>query len=94
MHKDRRKFLRTALKELALLFTDQPGLLGPKARYIFIALSMARDEIKWLLRHVANPPIRKGTRVPVEEFVDRQLPELLFHVEELRGMQAFTFSPL
>ncbi|XP_064634031.1 nck-associated protein 1-like isoform X4 [Lineus longissimus] len=86
MHKDRRKFLRTALKELALLFTDQPGLLGPKARYIFVALTMARDEIKWLLRHAANPPVRKGMRVPVEEFVDRQLPELLFHVEELRAL--------
>jgi len=29
-HRERRKFLRTALKELALILTDQPGLLGPK----------------------------------------------------------------
>ena len=28
LHRERRKFLRTALKELALVFTDQPGLLG------------------------------------------------------------------
>ena len=30
IHRERRKFLRSALKELALIFTDQPGLLGPK----------------------------------------------------------------
>lgn len=27
---DRRMFLRTALRELELILTDQPGLLGPK----------------------------------------------------------------
>lgn len=35
-HRERRKFLRTALKELGLILTDQPGLLGPKALMIFI----------------------------------------------------------
>ncbi len=30
LHREKRKFLRSALKELALVFTDQPGLLGPK----------------------------------------------------------------
>jgi hypothetical protein len=29
-HRERRKFLRTTLKELGLILTDQPGLLGPK----------------------------------------------------------------
>jgi hypothetical protein len=29
---DRRMFLRTALRELELILTDQPGLLGPKVR--------------------------------------------------------------
>lgn len=35
-HRERRKFLRTALKELGLILTDQPGLLGPKALIVFI----------------------------------------------------------
>lgn len=30
MHRERRKFLRSALKELATVLADQPGLLGPK----------------------------------------------------------------
>lgn len=30
MHRERRKFLRSALKELATVLSDQPGLLGPK----------------------------------------------------------------
>lgn len=83
-HREKRKFLRTALKELGLLLSDQPGLLGPKALLIFIGLAYARDEVYWLLRHSDNPPVQKGKSKSAEDLVDRQLPELLFHMEELR----------
>lgn len=87
LHRERRKFLRTALKELALIMTDQPGLLGPKALLVFIGLCFARDEILWLLRHNENPPIVKSSKgKSTEDLVDRQLPELLFHMEELRAL--------
>lgn len=33
MHRERRKFLRSALKELATVLADQPGLLGPKVKH-------------------------------------------------------------
>ena len=42
-HTERRKFLRTALKELVLICSDQPGLLGPKA--LFVLMGFSRDEI-------------------------------------------------
>lgn len=45
MHRERRKYLRTAMKELALILTDQPGLLGPKALFVFMGLSFSRDEV-------------------------------------------------
>lgn len=83
-HRERRKFLRTALKELGLILTDQPGLLGPKALMVFMGLCYARDEVFWLLRHNENPPQQKGKSKSAEDLVDRQLPELLFHIEELR----------
>lgn len=83
IHRERRKFLRTTLKELGLILTDQPGLLGPKALLIFIGLCFARDEVYWLLRHNENPPPQKKGK-STEDLVDRQLPELLFHMEELR----------
>ena len=82
-----------------------------------MALSLARDEFHWLLRHYDNPPPRKATiKWYHEEFVDRctpwvrvpsywgelfygfvtlhlcicvffrQIPELMFHMEELRGI--------
>lgn len=87
LHRERRKFLRTALKELGLILTDQPGLLGPKALLVFMGLSLARDEIHWLLRHSENlPPRQAKGRSQVEDLVDRQLPELLFHIEELRAL--------
>lgn len=83
-HRERRKFLRTALKELGLILTDQPGLLGPKALMVFTGLCYARDEVYWLLRHNENPPQQKGKSKSADDLVDRQLPELLFHMEELR----------
>ncbi|KAJ8688113.1 hypothetical protein QAD02_023908 [Eretmocerus hayati] len=86
-HRERRKFLRTALKELGLILTDQPGLLGPKVLLVLMGLSHARDEVLWLLRHGDNPPIQgKGKGKASEDLVDRQLPELLFHCEELRAL--------
>ncbi|CAB0009496.1 unnamed protein product [Nesidiocoris tenuis] len=69
-HRERRKFLRAALKELAQILTDQPGLLGPKALLIFMGLMFAKDE--------------KGKGKHADDLIDRQLPELLFHMEELR----------
>ncbi|XKL65966.1 hypothetical protein PGB90_009386 [Kerria lacca] len=83
-HRERRKYLKSTLKELGLIFTDQPGLLGPKALWIFIGLCYARDEVQWLLRHSTNPPLQKNKGKSTEDLVDRQLPELLFHMEELR----------
>lgn len=102
-HRERRKYLRTALKELAMILTDQPGLLGPKVLLVFIGLSLARDEVCWLLRHGAlnsgggNSQKGSGVGTGVGKYsgkssnaiddllVDRQLPELLFHMEELRS---------
>lgn len=88
IHEDRRKFLCTALKDLALILTDQPGLLGPKTLLVFMALSFARDEINWLLRHYDNPPSRAGrtNKIQQDNLIDRHLPELLFHIEELRAL--------
>ncbi|XP_035825856.1 membrane-associated protein Hem isoform X2 [Aplysia californica] len=87
MHRERRKFLRSALRDLTLVFTEEPGLLGPKAKYIFQGLSLARDEVLWLLRHVTNPPSKRhNVKMSPEDFYDRQLPELLFYMEELRGL--------
>ena len=86
LHRERRKYLRTALKELCLIFADQPGLLGPKALFVFMALSLSKDEVTWLMRHHVNPPPVKSKNKMAEDLVDRQLPELLFHMEELRSV--------
>ncbi|XP_052216371.1 membrane-associated protein Hem-like isoform X3 [Dreissena polymorpha] len=87
LHKERRKFLRTALKELSLIYTDQPGLLGPKALYVLQALTMAQNEVHWLLRHFQNPPSKRhNIKMNQEDFMDRQIPELLFYIEELKGI--------
>lgn len=91
-HREKRQFLRAQLRELSLLFSDQPGLLGPKALYLFEGLSMARDEVHWLLRHQylhwcdANKPVKLTKNIAKEDWMDKSLPELLFLIEELRTL--------
>ena len=77
---------------MSLLFSDQPGLLGPKALYLFMGLSMARDEIHWLLRHQylhwldPTKPGKLTKGMTKEDWMDKSLPELLFLIEELRSI--------
>ena len=47
IHWERRKFLRSAMRELVLLCADQPGLLGPKALFIFMGMCFCRDEVRF-----------------------------------------------
>uniref|UniRef100_A0A8C3LB21 Nck-associated protein 1 n=1 Tax=Chrysolophus pictus TaxID=9089 RepID=A0A8C3LB21_CHRPC len=53
MHRERRKFLRSALKELATVLSDQPGLLGPKT-LIFFILRVCKLSFVFLHRHIAE----------------------------------------
>lgn len=87
IHRERRKYLLAALKELTLIFSDNPGLLGPKALIIFMALMYARDELHWLVKHACNPPPKKSNvKVNPDDYKDRYIPELMFYMEELREL--------
>ncbi|XP_051932866.1 nck-associated protein 1-like isoform X2 [Hippocampus zosterae] len=82
LHRERRHFLRGALKELVTVLEDEPGLLGPKALFVFMALSFSRDEVQWLIRHSENMPKIKTP----EDYIDNQMAELLFHMEKLKEL--------
>ncbi|CAF0956575.1 unnamed protein product, partial [Didymodactylos carnosus] len=93
--RERRKYIRPQLKELALIFADTPALLGPKILTLFIGLSYARDEIIWLLRHSENFPVKlqkenkktaSGNTSNRDDFNDRTFPEFLLYIEELRSL--------
>lgn len=43
-------------------------------------------QVLWFLRHHENPPLHKVKGKNADDLVDRQLPELLFHMEELRAL--------
>ncbi|KAM4044645.1 nck-associated protein 1-like [Anomaloglossus baeobatrachus] len=79
-HRARRLFLRVTVKELQTILADEPGLLGPKALFAFMALSLCRDEINWIVRHAEN--VTK-TKTP-EDYVDVHIAELMFLIEEVR----------
>ncbi|XP_008406725.1 nck-associated protein 1-like isoform X2 [Poecilia reticulata] len=82
MHRERRHFLRAALKELFKVLEDEPGLLGPKALFVMMALSFSRDEVMWLVRHSENMPKMKT----LDDYNDNQMAELLYFMEKLRGL--------
>ncbi|NWY07564.1 NCKPL protein, partial [Nothoprocta ornata] len=82
LHRARRGYLRGALRELEALLADQPGLLAPKALLVFVALSLARDELLWLARHAEHVP---KTKAP-EDFADSHVAELLLLLERLRAL--------
>ncbi|XP_026096581.1 nck-associated protein 1-like [Carassius auratus] len=82
--REKRNYLRNALKELIKVFEDEPALLGPKALFVFMALSFSRDEVLWLVRHAENIP---KTKTP-EDYADSQMAELLYYMEKLRSLLA------
>lgn len=84
LHRERRNYLRTALQELSHIISDQPGLFGPKALVVVQALSLASDEVRWLVRHNQHTP-PKGKKLP-EDYVDNRLAYMLFLIEELHAM--------
>ncbi|OZC10769.1 Membrane-associated protein gex-3 family protein [Onchocerca flexuosa] len=87
VHRDRRRFLRGTLRELCLLIKDQVGLLGPKILFVWMALSFSRDEVTWLLRHVDIWPVSSSKKTKyADEVADKQLPELLHYILELRSL--------
>jgi NCK-associated protein 1 len=107
--RERRKYIRPQLKELALIFADEPALLGrhmlclsmndndkqshilgPKLLTALTALSLARDEIVWLLRHSENFPAKfqketnkKNPGTTRDDYNDRTYPEFLFYIGKL-----------
>uniref|UniRef100_A0A4W4HQL6 Nck-associated protein 1-like n=1 Tax=Electrophorus electricus TaxID=8005 RepID=A0A4W4HQL6_ELEEL len=81
-HREKRHFLRHALKELIKVLEDEPALLGPKVLFVFMALSFSRDEVLWLVRHAENIP---KTKTP-EDFADVHMAELLFYMERLQAL--------
>ncbi|CEF67826.1 Membrane-associated protein Hem [Strongyloides ratti] len=84
IHLERRRFLREALKDLTLLYDDQPGILGPKILFVLIGLCFARDEINWYVRHFKEWPQNTKKQKSQSFVVDRQISELIYYTLKLR----------
>lgn len=92
LHRERRNYLRAAMQELSHIISDQPGLFGPKALVVIQALSLASDEVHWLVRHHQHTPSR-GRKNP-EDYTDQRLSYMLFLIEELYAMMLKYISVL
>jgi hypothetical protein len=74
------------------------SILGPKLLTAFTALSLARDEIVWLLRHSENFPAKlqketnkKATGTTRDDYSDRTYPEFLFYIGKKKNLLLFLF---
>ena len=45
IHRDRREYLRTSLRDMVLICTDEPGLIAPKILLILMGLCFSKDEV-------------------------------------------------
>ena len=85
-HRERRSYLRGEIGTLNQLFTQLPGLLGPKFPLVMASLTMAKSEILWHFRHVNQQTVRSRMKhYMAENFEDPYLPILIgLHDELLR----------
>uniref|UniRef100_A0A8V5GWR2 Uncharacterized protein n=1 Tax=Melopsittacus undulatus TaxID=13146 RepID=A0A8V5GWR2_MELUD len=81
LHRARRQFLVGAVRELEALLREQPGLLGPKAPQLLLALSLCRSELRWLLQHMEPRGRGRGPEEPPDGPA-----ELLFLLHQLRAL--------
>ena len=68
VHKERRNYLRTALKEMSLILSDQPGLLGPKVEVSFFSYHVAcfiEHRVLMYIRLTAFPNTEDSTEKKV-----------------------------
>lgn len=50
-----------------------------------LALTLARDEVLWLMKHMLAPPPKGKHRPNPDDYQDPALPELLFNIVELKS---------
>ena len=66
---------------ILILFLFYRKILVPCCFTIYIFF-----QILWLMHHHENPPLRQNKNKVQEDLVDRYLPEMLFYMEEIRGL--------
>ena len=95
-HRERRKLLRTAHKELAFICSDQPGLLSPKTLFEFTGRCFSRDEINGLLSSIRtkiSKPSVDNEEDPdhVFDFNTRMVDNLNEKISETSDLSLFCF---
>lgn len=79
--------LRQSFKSIYIqLYCLYYGFIDAAFSIFIFLFNIFYHKVIWLLRHHVNPPLVKGKNKMAEELVDRQLPELIFHMEELRSL--------
>lgn len=79
VHKERRDLLTVELGNLFSVFSDTPGLLGPRIQQVYAAMAMARMEIEWYFRHWGVVPAKSKVKFTP----DLDVSFLIFRLDQL-----------
>eukprot|EP01006_Ploeotia_vitrea_P037978 TRINITY_DN66191_c5_g3_i2.p1 TRINITY_DN66191_c5_g3~~TRINITY_DN66191_c5_g3_i2.p1 ORF type:complete len:1186 (+),score=697.15 TRINITY_DN66191_c5_g3_i2:131-3688(+) len=78
-----RAYLRIEMTSLLQLFTEFPGLLGPKIQMVWTILRLARNEVDWYIRHLHVKPHKAKDWVKPDQYEDTRVSELIGLVYEI-----------
>lgn len=63
-----------------------------QALTVLLALTLARDEVLWLMKHMLTPPPKGKHRPNPDDYVDTALPELMFYILQLKSEQLLHYK--
>ena len=61
-------------------------MLSLQATTVILALTMARDEVFWMIKHNSVSQPKSKYKINSEDYADPFLPELLFSIVQMKGM--------
>jgi hypothetical protein len=83
VHKERRDLLVVELGNMLRVYTDCPGLLGPKIQQVYAALANARMEVEWYYRHLGAAPPKSKAKFREEDYIDDDISFLVHRIDQL-----------
>jgi NCK-associated protein 1 len=88
MHRERRTLLCMELGDILNVYSDTPGLLGPKFDQLLAALSLARMEVEWYFRHYGATPPKSKAKHREEDFRDENITYLVHLIDRITALAA------
>lgn len=82
-HKEKRDLLIIEMERLHAVYSDTPGLLGPRIQQVYAALHFAKMEVECYFRHIGITPPKSKGKLRDDDFSDDDLSFLIHRLDQL-----------